>query len=201
MNEEELINLTLESSGYMNLEMLKKKKSIDVQPSFEESHFLQGFNNSDKKFHFSPNWKKYGPNYKTMPKYPDYLNINEIASKEHPFKLITAPAHNFLNTSFTEVEKSISLEVCPKLKIHSEDLKKLKIKNDQIVKIGNRRGEVHIMVERFDGLQKGVIVVEGIWPNEKFINGKGINTLVGSDPAPPAGGAVFHDVSVWVKAI
>ncbi len=201
MNEDELIDLTLINSGYMNLKKLKKLKWIDVQPSFEDSHFLKGFKNDDKKFHFKPNWKKYGIDYSKMPLFPSHLDINEKESRECPFKLVTAPAHNFLNSSFTESTKSQSLEDRPKVKVHSNDLKNLCLMDKQIVKIGNKRGEVHLTVEEFNGLQEGVLVVEGIWPSEKFINGKGINTLVGSDPAPPAGGAAFHDVSVWIKAI
>jgi hypothetical protein len=40
---------------------------------------------------------------------------------------------------------------------------------------------------------------EGIWPNEAFEDGHGINTLTGADqPAPCAGGA-FHDNRVWLR--
>jgi hypothetical protein len=46
-----------------------------------------------------------------------------------------------------------------------------------------------------------VIVVEGIWPNTDFEGGVGINALVSDDPAPPMGGAVFHDTAVWVRAL
>jgi len=58
---------------------------------------------------------------------------------------------------------------------------------------------VLIHVKPFDGLQPGVVVVEGIWPNGNFIEGIGINVLTGADPAPPFGGAVFHDTAVWLK--
>ena len=52
----------------------------------------------------------------------------------------------------------------------------------------------------FDGLQPGVVVVEGIWPNDRFIEGGiGINVLTGADPGPPFGGAVFHDTAVWLE--
>ena len=37
---------------------------------------------------------------------PDHYNLNEDTDKNHPYKLITAPAHNFLNSSFTELETS-----------------------------------------------------------------------------------------------
>ena len=31
--------------------------------------------------------------------------------------------------------------------------------------------------------------------------GVGVNALIGADPGPPNGGAVFHDSAVWVKRI
>ena len=49
------------------------------------------------------------------------------------------------------------------------------------------------------GEAPGVVVVEGIWPNDRFIEGIGINVLTGADPGPPFGGAVFHDTAVWLK--
>jgi len=51
----------------------------------------------------------------------------------------------------------------------------------------------------FDGLQRGVIVVESIWPNSAFEGGIGINSLVGADPGAPNGGAACHDNAVWVR--
>jgi hypothetical protein len=52
----------------------------------------------------------------------------------------------------------------------------------------------------FDGLQPGVIVVESIWPSEDWHGGIGINALTSDDPAPPIGGAVFHDTAIWARA-
>jgi len=57
-----------------------------------------------------------------------------------------------------------------------------------------------VPVEVFDGLQPGVAVVESIWPNSAFVEGRGINYLVSADPGAPNGGAVFHDTAVWIKA-
>ena len=87
------------------------------------------------------------------------------------------------------------------VKIHPSDLKDLGLIDNDIVLLGNNRGEVSIHVEEFEGLQKGVIVVEGIWPSEYFIGKQGINTLVGSDPVPPNGGAAFHDTAVYIKKV
>jgi hypothetical protein len=49
-------------------------------------------------------------------------------------------------------------------------------------------------------MQTGVVVVESIWPNADFTGGVGINALTSEDPAPPLGGAVFHDTAVWMRA-
>jgi hypothetical protein len=50
----------------------------------------------------------------------------------------------------------------------------------------------------FEGVQRGVLVSEGIWPNASFVEGRGINTLTGADSPAPFGGAAFHDNKVWV---
>jgi len=50
-----------------------------------------------------------------------------------------------------------------------------------------------------EGQQRGVIVVEGIWPNKHFEGGIGINALTSAEPGYPNGGAVFHDTAVWVQ--
>lgn len=64
------------------------------------------------------------------------------------------------------------------------------------MRLGNRRGTVKLHARLFDGVQRGVVIVESIWPHAAFEEGIGINTLVGADPAKPNGGAAFHDSAV-----
>jgi hypothetical protein len=49
-------------------------------------------------------------------------------------------------------------------------------------------------------VQRGVVIVEGIAPNDQFDGGEGINTLTSAAQAAPYGGAPFHDNHVWIKA-
>ena len=56
-----------------------------------------------------------------------------------------------------------------------------------------------VHAKAFDGLQRGVVVVESIWPNRDFVEGIGINALTSADPGPPLGGAVFHDTAIWIR--
>ena len=89
----------------------------------------------------------------------------------------------------------------PKIKIHPEDMKKLNISDNEVVEIGNKRANLKIHTEVFEGMLQGTVVVEGVWPNEYFIEGLGINALIGSDSPEPFGGAVFHDCAVWIKKL
>jgi len=84
---------TLRESGYGDLATLEKERWLDLQPPFEESHFLSGFGFPDGKFRFkrtgrvrlSPNDGMRGP-WRAMPSLPDYWPINEAADEDHPFK-------------------------------------------------------------------------------------------------------------------
>ncbi len=200
-SEEELIDNTLKLSNLGSLKELKTKKFIDLQPEFDTSHFINGFGHMDKKFHLTAEWKINNKTFNKQYELPDHYDLIEKASKKFPFKLVTAPAHNFLNSSFTETDASKNIEKKPKIKIHSKDLEKLNIKNNEIIEIGNNRAKLKIHTEAFDDLLPGVVIVEGVWPNECFIEGLGINSLIGSDSPEPFGGAVFHDSAIWIKKI
>ena len=52
----------------------------------------------------------------------------------------------------------------------------------------------------FDGVRRGVVIAEGIWPNSAHERGEGINVLTGADAPAPYGGAAVHDNKVWVRA-
>ena len=114
--------------------------------------------------------------------------------------MVTAPARQFLNTSFTEMASSRRREGRPSVLIHPADATRLGIVDGGRVRLGNARGEVVVHARLFDGVQPGVVVVESIWPSECYEGGIGINALTSDDPAPPMGGAVFHDTAVWVRA-
>jgi anaerobic selenocysteine-containing dehydrogenase len=83
--------------------------------------------------------------------------------------------------------------------IHPADAAELGLGEGDALVIGNRRGEVPLNATLFDGMQRGVLIAEGIHPNTAHRNGAGINTLIGSDPVKPFGGAAFHDATVWIR--
>ena len=199
MTEWEIIDWTLKASGYPNADTLYAKGGHDCTKSFETSHFLDGFGHKDGKFRFRPDWAALGVQTAGMPEFPDHPTLLEAATPEHPFRLVAAPARQFLNSSFTEMPTSIAREKRPTALIHPEDCARLGVAAGQRVRLGNRRGTVVVHASPFDGLQRGVVVVESVWPNGAFEEGIGINALIGADPGPPRGGAVFHDTAIWIR--
>jgi anaerobic selenocysteine-containing dehydrogenase len=199
MTAMELIDATLKASGWPDAATVQRERWIDAMPEFADAHFLTGFPQPDKRFHFAPEWSRFGENHAVMPKLPDHLPIIEEAGPAHPFRLVTAPARSFLNTSFSEMKSGQRREGRPTVRLHPDDARTLQITDGARVRLGNQRGEVVLHAKIADGQLPGVLVSESIWPSEYFEGGIGINALTSDDAAPPYGGAVFHDTAVWLR--
>jgi anaerobic selenocysteine-containing dehydrogenase len=199
MSAIELIDRTLRISGLPDVESFSERGWLDCCPPFETSHFLDGFAHADRKFHFRADWRAIGPEHAQLPAYPDHVAVIDEGNAEQPFRLIAAPSRSFLNTSFNNTPSSIAREGRPTALVHPEVLERLGLGDGERLRIGNRRGSVVLHARGFDGLQRRVVIVEGLWPNHAFEEGVGINLLTSADPGLPRGGAVFHDTSVWLS--
>ena len=199
MSAWELIDATLKASGHPDAETIHAAHWLDCAKPFEEMNFLKGFPTPDGKFRFKPDWSAIGNDHARMPKLPDHFDIIDNATDERPFRLIAAPAHNYLNSSFTETPSSRKKEGRPTLLMHPDDCARVGLGEGERARIGNAQGSVVVHTRPFDGLQRGVVVVESIWPNAAFEEGNGINTLISAEPGPPRGGAVIHDTAVWIR--
>mgnify|MGYP000084153853 CR=1 FL=1 len=195
-----LADATLRASGWPGMAEIEAKRWLDAQPDFDVCHFVNGFGHADGKFHFAPDWSRIGPNHEVMPKLPDQMAIIDAARPDRPFRLVAAPARSFLNSTFTESTHGRKREGRPTALIHAEDAARLGVGDGGLVVLGNDQGSITVHARLGTGMQPGVVVIESIWPNADFIGGKGVNTLTSDDPAPPLGGAVFHDTAVWIQA-
>jgi anaerobic selenocysteine-containing dehydrogenase len=203
-----LIDWTLRNSGWGSLDELEENHWIDCQPDFDTAHYVNGFAYPDGRFRFSPEWTAVrfanagpmGP-HGTMPCLPDHWEVIEEVDDGHPYRLVTAPSRSFLNTTFNETPGSLKREGRPEVMIHPEDAERLGVAAGDRVVLGNARGEVTIHVRLFDGVRRGVVIAEGIWPNDAFEDGEGINVLTGADQLAPFGGAAFHDNRVWIRPV
>src|SRR5207237_487430 len=178
-----LIDWTLRNSGWGTLAELEVNRWIDCQPDFDTAHYVKGFAWPDGKFRFKPDWKTVpfrspwlaGPVH-DMPVLPDHWEVSEAATPT-----------------------SLAREQRPTVMLHPDDAARLGIADGDKIVLGNTRGQVRIYAKLFDGVRRGVVIAESIWPNLAYEDGRGINTLTGADAIAPYGGAAFHDNRVWVK--
>jgi anaerobic selenocysteine-containing dehydrogenase len=206
MSGKEHIAHMLEKGGQIRLAELEQKGWIDVQPDVKDAHFEDGFAWPDGKFRFSPKWDEVPFSHEgliegseTMPALPDHWDVIENADDRHPFRLATSPSRSFLNSTFNETESSLKKEKAPSLMMHPQDADKLGLTEGEDVLVGNERGETQLPVRLFDGLCRGVVIAEGLWPNDAHKGGRGINVLTSADQVAPFGGVAFHDNKVWIK--
>ena len=206
MTPREIIDAALQASGWGTLKELEANRWIDCQPDFATAHYINGFSYPDGKFRFKPDWPNapFGRwhrdvSTKPLPSLPDHWGVIEEADDEHPFRLATSPARGFLNSTFTETPTSLSRERRPTVMINPADAAAHGVADGDEIVLGNRRGQVHIHAKVFDGVRHGVLIAESLWPNSAYADGRGINTLTGSDSVAPFGGAAFHDNKVWLR--
>ncbi|WP_340583767.1 molybdopterin oxidoreductase family protein [Brucella pseudintermedia] len=213
LDERALIDNMNANSDLPHFDELKEKRFVDLQPPFEEAHYVNGFKWPDGKFRFRPDWTgSPSPNkppevmglqgpHQSIPEFPDHWEVIETADAEHPFRMTTSPAHNFLNSTFAETPTSLAKEIRPELLIHPDDAAELGIEDGERIEIGNHRGELVLHAVLRAGQKRGVVVSEGIFPNSAFERGEGINILVGAEPAAPYGGLAVHDTKIWIRKI
>jgi anaerobic selenocysteine-containing dehydrogenase len=201
MSSLELVDETLRRSGLWDARTNVEQGGQNLEPSFQEAHFLEGFAWPDKKFRFRPDWPSMGARGIHMPRLPDHFDVIDKPTPEKPFRLVTAPARSFLNTSFTETSDSIAREHRPTAFLNFQDCMDNEWKNGDRVILGNERGELTAFVEVKAGQQPGVVVIEGLWPAHYFESEVSVNALTSSDPGFPNGGAVFHDTAIWVRKL
>lgn len=111
----------------------------------------------------------------------------------YPFKIITPPHLNLLNSTFGERYEGDVGE----LLIHPEDAKKYLINTDDTVVLINSRGKTTRKALVTNNTSRGLLVAEGLfWPAEKS---SGINELTSQKVSDICGGAIFHESRVGIE--
>lgn len=201
MTEWALIEDLLARSGWPDAETVHAAGGWEALPDDATAHYRNGFPTASGKFRFKPDWASFGPDHARMPTLPDHLAITDEITDEHPYRLVAAPARQFLNTTFTEMETSRKREQRPTALLHPEVMAKLGIDEGELIELGNARGRVRLHARPAPAQHPDTVVVESIWPNDAWAGGVGLNQLLSADPAPPNGGAAIHDTAVNIRKV
>lgn len=130
------------------------------------------------------------------PPLPSYVPLEKDG--DFPFLFISAPNHNFLNSTFANNGKHQSLEKESTLHMHQKDAVAKGIEDGNFVKVWNHRGECILKVSVGEEVLQGVVVTQGLWEN-KNENNQLVNSLTPDRLADMGGGAVFFSGRVNIE--
>ena len=204
--EEDLIQQALDhpSNPYLRgitLEGLKQKGWMKLQLGKEKPFLKQLPTPTGKIELFSERLKQEG-----KPALPEYIPLLEgydgesLPTEEEPFPLmlITPPNHNYLNSTFANVEKLQKAERVATLQIHPADAAHRGIKNGDLIKVWNARGECQLTAKVTGAMLPGVVVSQGLWWEGKS-GSQLINKLTSNRLADMGEGATFFSTTVQVE--
>ncbi|MBD8065056.1 molybdopterin-dependent oxidoreductase [Devosia sp. PTR5] len=205
--DRDVVAETFARSGLPPLESVEQSGFVDRERPDAEARFAGGFAWPGRRFRFAPDWQDVSDRYgyrwtcdpALMPRFADHWDICEKPDAVHPFKLATSPARGFLNSTFNQTPGSLRREGGPTLFMHPDDAARCALADGEAVTVGNGRGSVELTLRVREGLPTGVLVAEGLHRNKAHRGGRGVNMLTSAEPAPPFGGAPFHDAAVWVR--
>ncbi|WP_141992678.1 molybdopterin oxidoreductase family protein [Bacillus sp. B4EP4a] len=133
--------------------------------------------------------------YEPLPTYTPIIKDSDL-----PFLFIPVPNHNFLNSTFSNNAKHISMEKEPKLHMNAADAKTMGISSGDMVKIWNDRGECLLTAAPGENVLPGVLVSQGLWQNTPETK-QHINSLTPDRLADMGNGAVFFSGRVDLERV
>lgn len=115
-----------------------------------------------------------------------------------PFWLINGNDIRILDSSFCELD--FNDPELMKLRIHPEDAKMYNINDGAEVEIYNDRGSVKIKAYYDDEVQRGTLVILGVWWQSQSSDPHvAINALTAARPTDQGWGSTFYDVQVHIR--
>lgn len=139
--------------------------------------------------------------FDTLPTYiPPAEASNLVLSQRFPLTLLTPPAHEFMNSSFVNVDVLAKAAGQPTLLIHPEDAQTRGIVDGAMVTSYNDRGSFTCAAEVTDAARPGTVVCYGV----RWIKGSRaghINDTTSQRLSDLGGGATFYDNAVQVSLI
>jgi anaerobic selenocysteine-containing dehydrogenase len=133
---------------------------------------------------------------------PDHVPNYEPAgsSRAYPLAMISPPARNFLNSTFVNLQSLRDLEGEPLLEMHADDAAARGIRDAQVVRVFNDRGEYVCKARISPRARPGVVNGLGIWWRKLGLAGTNVNQLTSQRLTDLGRAPTFYDCLVEVQA-
>ncbi|WP_043800400.1 molybdopterin oxidoreductase family protein [Deinococcus gobiensis] len=133
---------------------------------------------------------------------PQYRPPLAELNAEYPLRLLTPPAHHFLNSTYGNLDVLNRAEGSePHALVHPEDAARVGLEDGAYARLRSEQGEVRRRVKLSAGVQPGVVVVEGTWWGLSAPDGQSINTLTAQTLTDLGGGSTFHNTRVSLDPV
>ncbi|WML58977.1 molybdopterin oxidoreductase family protein [Neobacillus sp. PS2-9] len=132
------------------------------------------------------------------PPLPTYVPL--IDDGDHPFQFVPGPNHNFLNSTFSNNVKHVTLEKEPRVHINQKDALPLGIRDGDQVRVWNDLGECVLKASVGESILPGVVVTQGLWADRDGTK-QLVNQLTPDRIADMGGGATFFSGRVSLERI
>jgi anaerobic selenocysteine-containing dehydrogenase len=134
---------------------------------------------------------------------PPYESVERDAPlvERWPLTLISSPAHQFLNSTFVNVEKLRRSVGHPECIVHPTDAAARDIRDGDHVEIRNDRGGFRAVAKVSDGIRPGVVWAPSIWWTKLTADGHNANETTSQRETDLGAGATFYDNQVEVARV
>jgi anaerobic selenocysteine-containing dehydrogenase len=136
------------------------------------------------------------PSFTAPYEFPE--NVPELASR-FPLTLISSPAHQFLNTTFVNVDALRRAAREPECVLHPRDAERRGIPAGARVVIHNDRGAFTAVARVEESLREGVVWAPSIWWGKYAADGANANQTTSQRETDLGHGPVFYDNLVEVS--
>jgi anaerobic selenocysteine-containing dehydrogenase len=137
-----------------------------------------------------------------LPTYTPPLETAESApelARRYPLVLISSPRHQFLNSTFVNVD-SLRRDAEPECLIHPVDAaRRALVEGDRVV-VHNDRGHFAARLRVSDSIREGVAWAPSIWWSKLSPDGHAVNDTTSQHETDLGAGPVFYDNLVEVSA-
>ncbi|MFC4637643.1 molybdopterin oxidoreductase family protein [Deinococcus hohokamensis] len=133
---------------------------------------------------------------------PLYREPQATLTDDYPVRLLTPPAHHFLNSTYGLLDNLNHAEGDePHVLVHPEDAARSRLADGGYALLQSEVGQVRRRVKVTDAAQPGTAVVEGTWWGLSAPDGTSINELTAQTLTDLGGGSTFHNTRVRLSPV
>ena len=155
-----------------------------------------------------PSWRPYAhgagtPGGKVMfTPVPQHHEAQAALTPQYPLRLLTPPAHHFLNSTYGNLPTLTRAEGSePQVLLDPSDALAAGVQHGEYAEIVSEQGRVRRRVRVTDQVQPGVAVIEGTWWGLSAPDGQSVNAVTAQTLTDLGGGSTFHNTRVRLEPV